>query len=85
MNEQDQAKYNAVIEDGYSRLVKSRPAKPMEAFIYYLWDHLGDQNDLKTKDEHLKSFCQGYKERNGGTQSANSIQSTPLIQPRQSN
>lgn len=85
MNDEEQQKYDAIIEEGYSRLVKSRPAKPMEAFIYYLWDQLGEEGSLKTKDEHLKSFCQGYKERNATTQASTSVMNTPLMQPRASN
>ena len=61
MNEEETKKFDRVIEEGYERLVLNRPSKPLEAFIYYLWSQLSSE-ELKNKDERLKSFCASYKE-----------------------
>lgn len=65
MNSEEQEKYEKIIEEGYERLIKNRPGKPLEAFIYYLWDQLEAEGGLKHKDEHLKSFCQAFREGQG--------------------
>lgn len=81
MNSEEQAKYDKIVEEGYDRLVKNRPSKPMEAFIYYLWDQLDPQSGLREKDEHLKSFSHAFR----SNQPASTVEAKPATSANKTN
>ena len=60
MNKNETEKFNQTISEGFFELIKNRPEKPLEHFIYYLMSALPEETKLK--DKNLWSFYKKYEE-----------------------
>jgi len=60
MNKTETEKFNQTISDGFQELIKTRPEKPLEHFIYYLMSSLPEES--KMKDKNLLSFFKKYED-----------------------
>lgn len=67
MENVEKEKFTETINKGFEELIKVKPEKPMEHFIYFLLNSIPEE--LRKNDEKMEKFYETYKEslkQNGG-------------------
>lgn len=59
MNKEETEKFNQIISEGFFELIKTRPEKPLEHFIFFLMSSLPE--NTKEKDKNLFAFFKKYE------------------------
>jgi len=58
MNKNETEKFNQTISEGFQELIKNRPEKPLEHFIFFLMSTLPEET--QKKDKNLLAFFKKY-------------------------
>lgn len=60
MNKTETEKFNQAISEGFYELIKNRPEKPLDHFVYFLLSSLPEET--RRKDKNLLAFYNRYEE-----------------------
>lgn len=60
MNKNETEKFNQTISEGFQELIKNRPEKPLEHFIFFLMSTIPEET--QKKDKNLLAFYKKYED-----------------------